>query len=357
MIMNHISIFFFFSLISSFLYAQVEGVSVKLTDENSFSIVVLPDLQSYNKFAANQPALELMTAWIARKTDDLKVKTVLCTGDLVDQNGILAPNGKSSDQTGEQQWQSVSRALARLDNRVDYVCCTGNHDYGYISAENRHSRFPEFFSPERNPLWEKSLVATTVNAWGVHTLENAAYEYETDTWGKLLVVSLEFAPRQEVIDWAKGLITSDTYKNHKVILLTHSYLHSNGKIIEKEGYGVDPANYGQHIWNELINPSDNIVMVVCGHACNLKGYEENVAFTVGVNEKGREIPQMMWNAQTADQSWVGNGGDGWLRILEFMPDGQTVSVRTFSPLFGFSKITADKAWRTESYDQFTFTIK
>ena len=75
------------------------------------------------------------------------------------------------------------------------------------------------------------------------------------------------------------------------------------------------------------------------------------------NATGKDIPQMMFNAQTADGFWHGNGGDGWLRIMEFMPDGQTIKIKTFSPLFAISPTTADKSWRTESYDQFDITIK
>ena len=41
------------------------------------------------------------------------------------------------------------------------------------------------------------------NYQGIPTLENAAYEFITDTWGKILVVSLEFAPRDEALAWAK----------------------------------------------------------------------------------------------------------------------------------------------------------
>ena len=66
---------------------------------------------------------------------------------------------------------------------------------------------------------------------------------------------------------------------------------------------------------------------------------------------------MMFNAQTADGQWHGNGGDCWLRLLEFLPDGKTISVRTFSPLFALSPVTKDKAWRTESWDQFKFTVE
>ena len=29
-------------------------------------------------------------------------------------------------------------------------------------------------------------------------------------------------------------------------------------------------------------------------------------------------------------------GDGWLRIMEFMPDGKTIKIKTFSPFFAIS---------------------
>ena len=67
--------------------------------------------------------------------------------------------------------------------------------------------------------------------------------------------------------------------------------------------------------------------------------------------------QMMFNAQTADGQWHGNGGDCWLRIMEFMPDGKTIKIKTFSPLFALSPLTSEKAWRTDSYDQFDITIE
>ena len=66
---------------------------------------------------------------------------------------------------------------------------------------------------------------------------------------------------------------------------------------------------------------------------------------------------MMFNAQREGGGWNGNGGDGWLRILEFLPDGKTVQVKTFSPLFALSPATQHLAWRTESYDQFSFDLR
>ena len=54
---------------------------------------------------------------------------------------------------------------------------------------------------------------------------------------------------------------------------------------------------------------------------------------------------------------AGNGGDGWLRILEFLPDGRTIKVRTYSPLFGISSLTKHLAHRTGACDRFDMVIE
>lgn len=339
------------------LFAQVYPVRLRLSDEKSFSMIVLPDPQSYIKFDANQPLFELQLAWIANSLEKLNIKNVLCTGDLVEQNEIRIPDGVNGNQTSNEQWTAVSRAFERLDDKVPYVVCTGNHDYGYKASENRSSHFPDFFPSERNSCWRTSLVATCNNHLGIPTLENAAYEVSSDTWGKLLILSLEFAPRTEVLEWAKALSADSKYKNHKVIILTHSFLSQKGEHIKMEGYKVSPANYGEVIWQKLIYPSHNIRLVVCGHECLIGDYKNQVSFRIDKNVTGKNVAQMMFNAQTADGQWHGNGGDCWLRILEFLPDGKTIKVRTFSPLFAISPITADKAWRTSEWDQFDIILE
>ena len=126
-------------------FSQDYPVRPELSDPGSFSMVVIPDPQSYNKFAANQPLFELQTAWIANNIERLNIKTALCTGDLVEQNNICtSSNNKYTDQSGTQQWNAASRAFERLDNRLPYILCTGNHDYGYVSAECRRSDFVTF---------------------------------------------------------------------------------------------------------------------------------------------------------------------------------------------------------------------
>ena len=99
-----------------------------LSDKNSFSMILLPDPQSYTKFDTNQPIFELMTAWVASVKKNLAVKAVLCTGDLVEQNECLVPDNVNGNQTSEEQWKAASRAFERLDHRLPYIICGGNHD-------------------------------------------------------------------------------------------------------------------------------------------------------------------------------------------------------------------------------------
>lgn len=350
----------------------VIGVYPQLEDTASFSMILVPDPQSYTKFAANQPLFDLQTAWIAQNQHRLNIKSALFTGDMVEQGNKLVstglPHPLNGDQTSRQQWEAVGRALARLDGRLPYIVCQGNHDVGYLAAENRFSMQPDYIYPERNPMWATCMVATAPDHRGIHTMENAAFEFTDPHWGPLLVVAFEFAPRDETLEWAAGLISSERFRNHRVIVLTHSFLNTKGNVIQSERYELTPRNWPAQVWDKLIAPSRNIAMVLCGHAGTPPhfpdeadtpddvDYTSNSAFRIEKAADGRPVPIMMFNSQTGDGEWFGNGGDCWLRILEFKPDGRTVGVRTFSPLFAQSKLTRSIAWRAAPCDCFSFEV-
>jgi len=97
---------------------------------------------------------------------------------------------------------------------------------------------------------EGCACACCPNRIGKKTLENAAYEFTTLQGQKLLILSLEFAPSDPVLAWAKELVARDAYKDRFVILQTHSFINSLAKgnaRIEKEGYAIKDANYGQAV--------------------------------------------------------------------------------------------------------------
>ena len=75
------------------------------------------------------------------------------------------------------------------------------------------------------------------------------------------------------------------------------------------------------------------------------------------NIAGKSVAQMAFNTQAIGGGFHGSGGDGWLRLLEFLPDGKTVKATTFSPLFAISPSTRHLAWMRDARNEFTFTIE
>lgn len=327
-----------------------------LSDPNSWTMILLPDPQTYQKFERNQPIFELMTAWISENIDKLNIKLVMCTGDLVEQNEIINPNGVSVNQPSKKQWEAVARGFSRLDGKVPYMLAAGNHDYGYSNISVRRTQYNKYFPVDKNFLTQKGIREVALNAEGVPTLENAVFEFTSPQGRKFLLMTLEFAPRDTILSWAKHTLAQDKYKDHTAIILTHSYLNSKNEHIEKENYKISEGNYGAAIWRKLVQPSSNIQLVFSGHIGAPDNVKAHVGFRQDKNAAGKNVSQMVFNAQALGGGWHGNGGDGWLRILEFLPDRKTVKVKTFSPLFAISPSTQHLAWRTESYDQFEFSI-
>jgi hypothetical protein len=87
-----------------------------------------------------------------------------------------------------------------------------------------------------------------------------------------LIVGLEYAPRNSVVDWANDVIKRHT--GIPVILVTHAYLDgSDGTryhALGQHGYptgiaSIEATNDGEMLWKKLVEPNHNIRLVVCGH--------------------------------------------------------------------------------------------
>ena len=331
--------------------AQHRADPQKLDNPKSFSMIMMGDPQNYVKNTFYQPIFELCTVWMTDHMEPLNIKAVLFTGDMVNRNDYVNPRSKTEDQSSRQMWEWCSHCLKRLDNKIPYIIAPGNHEYGYMYGDADFTHEPEYIYYERNSKWAECLVASFPNRQGVMSLENSAYEFKDKNWGKLLVLTLEWAPRDTVVQWARRLCSAEKYKKHFIILNVHSYLRP-GHPATYTASKAPGHNQGKELWEKLVKPSHNIRLVLCGHTGRGKGeneFEQNVGFRSDKNDAGKTVHQMMFNCQ-----FIGhyNGGDGWLRILEFMPNGKNIHVKTYSPLFGISPMTRQYAHRTASYDQF-----
>jgi hypothetical protein len=75
------------------------------------------------------------------------------------------------------------------------------------------------------------------------------------------------------------------------------------------------------LWTGLVSQQDNFEMVANGH---FGGDELGYLQSTGLG--GNQVHQLFFNTQFETQ-----GGNGWIQLIEFLQDGKTVRVRTFSP--------------------------
>ena len=331
-----------------------------LSDPQSWTMVVVPDIQTYIKQIENHGILDMMLAWMVRRRAEMNIQQVLFTGDLVYRND-LGRVSKNNDLVSDEQWKALSRIMTRMDGELPYFFCSGNHDYGVSNAENRNSWFNKHFPTNRNTLTRRHLVECCPNAFGIRTLENAVYEFTAPHPDnrKFLVISLQFAPTDAILKWAAKVSGHPRFADHIGIVLTHSYMYANGSRIQKENSPLNAqgGNVGEAIFRKLVYPSKNIRLVVCGHVCRPDDWDYAVGFSTDKNQEGKTVSQLVFNTQAIGGGWHGSGGDGWLRLLEFMPDKKTVKCTTFSPYFYRSPSTRHLAWRTDKRNQFTFTLE
>ncbi|MFC4993744.1 metallophosphoesterase [Rubritalea tangerina] len=334
--------------------------------KEGWTIAVIPDSQNYAKFKKNQQHFDLMTEWIAKHMKAWNIQLVLHEGDFVEQNDIAQGGGPGfGDQNAEEQWRSAQRSMSTLYGKVPTILATGNHDYGFRNAENRQTRFNNYFGLTDNPLtcdglgggiWREGFT----NSFGATTLENAIYTLNAPDGRDILVASLEWGPRNEVVEWAKDSLGQLKYRNHFGILLTHSYLHDDNQRDGVKNRPGNPHRYptgkggntndGADLWEKLVKDSPNINLVLNGH---VEG--KHVGYRMDVKSNRDTVHQMLFNSQGLGGGMRenGNGGDGWIRLLTFEPDRRTLSVRTFSP---FMEKLGKTAWNTGPGHNFTVEI-
>lgn len=264
---------------------NMSGLFTAPAPREPFTIIVIPDTQYYSN---GWPALlTTMTQWIADSKTAMNIAFVLQEGDLTHTNTTA-------------EWSNVSASFAVLDGAVPYAVCPGNHDTPTVL-------FNTYFPVSR---FESRPYFGGVFETG--KIDNAYYLF-TAGGADWLVIVLEYNPRDEALDWADGVAAANPRR--RAIVLTHAYLTPSSTL----------GSIGTKIWDNLVRLHPNISFVFNGH------YTDGVTGRlVSAGDNGNNVYQMFFNYQT-----YSFGGGGRLRIVEFDPDHEKVSVKTFSPWMNF----------------------
>lgn len=294
--------------------------------QDTFEFVVLPDTQTY---VEEYPEIFMkQLEWIEQNKG--RFSFVLHVGDITQNNS-------------EKEWLLARKGFSLLDGKVPYNLALGNHDMGSGPGKFADTRNTE----NANTIFlyeDYKNQSNTIASFPKESIDNTCSEYDL-IGKKWLVFSLEFGPRSKTVAWADSIIRQ--HPNHNIIINTHAYLYDDNTLHGGEDwylpqkYGVgkdvgdDAVNDGEQLWEKLVKPNKNVLMVFSGHILG-----NGVGQLVLKNDSGQTVYQMLANYQK-DVKGVEKGDSGFLRIIKVDRKAKSISVKTYSPWLNKFKIEPD----------------
>ena len=291
----------------------------------SFTIVVIGDTQNYS---SNYPGIfNTVTQWVADNKELRNIQFAIQDGDIV------------NNQYSTAQWDVSRAAMDKLNGIVPYAVVRGNHDrssqydqadrYGNGSPYSQQPTLTGHYEDPQNPNQD---------------MRNTFHTFEANGQ-KMLVLTIDISAESDVVQWANQVV--EEYADHRVILDTHAYNYDGGTrfnnaidpetgesydrlrdyVVGHNNVVYNSAQYGgqdaETLWNELVSKHENISMFISGH--QFENYDQ-FKYHLDQGQNGNNVIELLVDPQA-----MANGGDGWIRLLEFDPDGETVHVKTYSP--------------------------
>jgi len=279
-----------------------------------FTIVALPDTQFYT--SARHGGLPEMfvaqTEWIVSNRVSRHIVYVTLEGDISDDGSAVVT-----------QWRNATNAMGRLEDPVrtglpdgiPYGAVVGNHDtYG-----GGTEKYNQFFG---------------TNHFVGHAYYGGHYSADNDNHFDLfsaggqdfIVLALTMAAGEDegLMRWANTVLKA--HSDRRAIVVTHSLLNP--------APWPTPAPWtkeGPAIFSALTN-NPNVFLMLCGHRH-------------GEGRRHELVGDHAIDVVLADYQASPNGGDGFLRLMEFSPSNQTIRVKSYSPWTG--------QWSTDEDGYFT----
>lgn len=274
-----------------------------VADRGPFTIVMLPDTQRYSE---SRPDLFFVqTDWIRKNRDKENIVFVTHVGDLV-QNRSKKPS----------EWKTADEAMAVLDGVVPYGVAIGNHDYDSDDGVKKGvaTMYLQYFNPEQRFKGRPGYGGASPNGLNSYHLLSAGGI-------DLIMLFLEVEAPDDALAWASSVL--EKYPTCAAIVSIHTYMKHSGRDGGRETkreYRKD-GNAGEDIWQKFIRRQPQVFMVLCGHVGGLCEYRQTSR-----NDAGADVLEMLADYQKRE-----NGGDGWLRLIRFVPLSREIQVRTYSP--------------------------
>ncbi|GKW44797.1 S-layer homology domain-containing protein [Planococcus sp. NCCP-2050] len=265
--------------------------------KEKFSLLWFTDTQFYARlFPENW---DKVTDFIIDQYNKDRFEYVINTGDLVD-----TPDS-------EEEWAVAKKNLDRMDAaKIPYGVLAGNHDVQHKSDMRiDYTYFHKYAGADRfeGKYWYGENMNNNQNHYDLMTLNGHEFIF--------LYLGFGLEDKPETIEWANRVLAEHAEKN--AVLNMHQYLAHNGSL--------DPG-IPTVVYNKVVVPNENVKLVLSGH---FNGAKKKISKLTNDDGSEREVLQVMGNYQG-----VGEGGDGYLRFVDFKPETEEIEFTAISAITG-----------------------
>ena len=269
--------------------------NVDAVTDFAYSFAIIGDQQ---KVVNDYPDdLHYMYDWILANKDTKKIEYVVALGDITD------------DYDEAAEFTLVKEQFNRLSGKIPYAVVRGNHDYS--DPYNQYMSYDGYTSDVVGRYEEGKLD----NHYKFAKIGNTDY----------LFLVLDFGMSDEVIEWASGVV--EAHPNHKVIMVTHSYMHEDGTLTDAGDYPAPTSrsceNDGIDMWEKFVRKYENILMVLCGHI-----ESDEILVRKSVGDHGNVVTQVLINPQGIDVRTP----TGMVAMFYFNEEGNIITTDWYSTI-------------------------
>lgn len=262
-------------------------------DKYDFSFAWETDTQYYSESFPYH--YDQMNQWIVDNRDDLDIRYVIHTGDLVDD----------VDYTAE--WLNADHSMKILDDAgMPYGVLGGNHDV-YAGAEG-YGNYWKYFGEDR--FQDKPYYA------GSYKNNLGHYDLLTENGQDFIILYISWDVYTDEIDWMNQVLAQ--YPDRKAILCLHRYTN-----VKEADNLLDYT--GKLIQQEVVAKNKNVFAVLNGHYHGASIQTD----TFDDNKDGK--PDRMVYQICTDYQSDPEGGSEYIKFLYFDLKNNKIYINSYSP--------------------------
>ncbi|MEZ4713575.1 MAG: Calx-beta domain-containing protein [Caldilineaceae bacterium] len=294
------------NLTLTFYGRDISSISVP-----DFTVAALPDTQFYYGYKGTKAMFQAQVDWLVSNKSSRNILFVSHLGDVVQDGSVPGATGESSaDGKSDDQWVYADQVMATIENPtttglpdgMPYGIAVGNHDQTDSSGD-----------PSKTQLYNQYFGVSRFSGrgyYGGHLGSDNDNSYQLFSAGDLdfIAIALEFDTSRPgaAFTWVNSLL--ETHADRWAIISAHEILHSSGSWRPQ----------GTAIWN-AVKAHPNVLLMLSGHHSGEASRSET-------GYGGNKV-----NMMVSDYQGRANGGDGWMRYMEFSGSSSTMTVNTYSP--------------------------